>query len=174
PRPGRVARILDYGSFAELDGALREVLQEGDFGAVVHLAAVSDYSVGSIEVGGRPQAPGVIGKIRSDEELVLRLKPNFKIVERIKGYVPGPKPLLIAFKLTHTPSAEERVAAVRKLAGSGAPDFIVHNDLGDREKGQPVFRLFETRGGRCHEVRNFASREELAQGLVHVVQGELR
>ncbi|MCM2279695.1 MAG: DNA/pantothenate metabolism flavoprotein [Oligoflexia bacterium] len=165
-RPARAARLAEFGSFADLDRVLRELLAPGGVEAVIHLAAVSDYSVGAIESAGRGFAPGE-GKLASGGELVLRLKPNFKIVERLKSYAPGAKPLLIAFKLTRTPSEQERLEAVRKLAASGEPDYIVHNDLGDREAGSPAFRLFN---GACQELRIFRSREELAQGLAGLLR----
>ena len=42
-----------FVTFADLEAALRRILSEDRWDAVVHAAAVSDYSVASVEVDGR-------------------------------------------------------------------------------------------------------------------------
>ena len=44
-----------FGSFQDLDSTLQKVLSAENFDAVIHLAAVSDYSVDSVEAGGKSQ-----------------------------------------------------------------------------------------------------------------------
>jgi len=56
-------------SFADLSAVLRGLLEERPWDAVVHLAAVSDYSIAAIEVDGRPVAPGATGKIGTGREV---------------------------------------------------------------------------------------------------------
>ena len=62
-----------FVTFADLENALRRHLGAGDWDAVIHLAAVSDYSVASIEVDGRSVPHGDQGKIGSGHEVVIRL-----------------------------------------------------------------------------------------------------
>src|SRR5690242_2028312 len=46
------AEFRRYSSFQDLDAKLREVLGAQSFDAIIHLAAVSDYSVASVEADG--------------------------------------------------------------------------------------------------------------------------
>lgn len=147
PRPIESCTIRSFVTFADLDQALQGVLREEYYDAVIHLAAVSDYSIEWIEANGARLSPGIDGKLPSGAELMLKLKPNFKIVDRIKTYATRRKPLLIAFKLTHSAPQEERLAAVEKLFQSGEVDYVVHNDLGDRNEGVVQFRVFDRNGG---------------------------
>ena len=69
-----------FVTFADLEAALRRHLGGHNWDAVVHLAAVSDYSVASLEVDGRPVAHGDRGgKIGSGREVVIRLIASSKI-----------------------------------------------------------------------------------------------
>jgi phosphopantothenoylcysteine decarboxylase/phosphopantothenate--cysteine ligase len=140
--PRLSCRNLEYTTFSDLNQSLISVLAEESFDAVLHLAAVSDYSVSSIEASGKVFAPTDSGKLPSREEITIKLSPNFKIVDRIKSYVRLEMPVLIAFKLTHTLDESERLARVRTLSGNTDIDLVVHNDLGDRNQGRTVFTLY--------------------------------
>ncbi len=146
-RPRRAsARIVDYTSFDSLDRAFREELSGTAFDAIIHLAAVSDYSVDSIWDGDRRIDVVASGKLDSRGEITLKLKPNFKIVARLKSYArdarPGDVPAVVAFKLTDTPSAKDRLRAVERLFAGSDADWVVHNDIGDRRVGQPKFTIY--------------------------------
>jgi phosphopantothenoylcysteine decarboxylase/phosphopantothenate--cysteine ligase len=132
----------EYITFADLNQAMMTILGEGHFDAVLHLAAVSDYSVSSIQVGDQVFEPGDAGKLPSRDEVTLKLKPNFKIVDRIKSYARQGAPVLVAFKLTHTPSTEQRLKRITALSHNPEIDLVVHNDLGDRNQGRLKFSLY--------------------------------
>lgn len=169
----RGCEVIEYGSFADLNRVLQELLSSQRFDAVVHLAAVGDYSVASIESGDRKFEPGAAGKIDSGKELVLRLSPNFKIVERLRSYARDASFTLIAFKLTNTADPAERAAAVRKLSQSGPGsgiDWIVHNDLSDRRTGHAVFTLY--RG--IEAVEQVREIDQLADALLTRIENEER
>lgn len=149
-RPG--CQIQEFITFADLNAALQDLLAHREYDLIVHLAAVSDYSVASIEAvdssansetPSRRWQPSNEGKLPSQSELILRLKPNFKIVDRIKSYARFGRPTLIAFKLTHTPAENERLERVHTLSRNPDIDFVVHNDLGDRKNSRPLFTLYE-------------------------------
>ena len=116
-----------FGSFAELDAALGRLLGAEKFDAVIHAAAVSDFSVASIEVAGAVQA--ATAKIDSSAAPVLRLKPNPKLVDGLRSRSANPRLVVVAFKLTQGASAGEAHAAVRGLFAHAQADFVVHNDL---------------------------------------------
>jgi phosphopantothenoylcysteine decarboxylase/phosphopantothenate--cysteine ligase len=144
-----------FTDFRSLDDSLRNLLDKGAFEAVIHLAAVSDFSVDT-----QP------GKIPSDRELSLKLRPNFKIVDRLKKYA-QPKALkVVAFKLTDTKSMEERLAAVNKLLTENV-DLVVHNDVSDLNSSRPMV-LFN----KAQEPKVVHGTSELAQTLNRFLIGE--
>ena len=118
-----------FVSFADLEAALRRHLASHDFDAVIHLAAVSDYSVASIEVDGRPV--GAQGKIPSGADVVIRLKPNPKLIDRLKTWSRNPDIRVVGFKLTNESDTTARLPSVESLLARGTTDFVVHNDLGE-------------------------------------------
>lgn len=154
-------RVEEFFSFADLNGAIKNALKAEPFDAVVHLAAVSDYSPSYIEADGRGFLPGRTAKLDSSpQELRLTLRRNFKILDRIKSYAAAanrPKPLLVGFKLTAGASPEKVLEKVRALA---AADLVVHNDLAEM-KGAHPFHLY--RQGRLEA--DCAGHAELAERL---------
>lgn len=144
-------RVKSFSTFSELDEALRVSLGAESFDAVIHLAAVSDYSPSLIEADGKVFLPGSDAKLDSSPaELRVTLKKNFKILDRIKGYAAAagrPEPLLIGFKLTAGAGPELALKKVRALA---AADLVVHNDLEEMRRAH-IFRLYSngTRTGAC-------------------------
>jgi hypothetical protein len=150
-----------FTDFRSLDAALQRALATGSVHAIVHLAAVSDYSVAGVAPTGAGESdPDPSRKLESDADLILRLRRNFKIVSRLKEYAArGPgrafgPPRLVAFKLTHTASPEERARAVARLGEDPSIDLIVHNDLHDRARtGRHEFSLHRRgREGRWEPV----------------------
>lgn len=132
PKTDLVHRKDFFTSFASLDEKMKNYLSSEDYTHVIHAAAVSDYSVDSIEVHGQRYRPFELKKVSSDENsMSIHLKRNHKIVDRLKDYSRNKNLQVIAFKLTSHASAEERQAAVKKLFTSSHADYVVHNDLTD-------------------------------------------
>lgn len=157
-KPGGGVRVKIFASFADLDAALKTALAAETFDAVIHLAAVSDYSPSLIEAGGLEFAPGRDAKLdSSQEELRLTLRRNHKIIDRIKGYAAAagrPAPLLVGFKLTAGAEPEKVREKVRALA---AADLVVHNDLEEMRRAH-IFRLYKDglRAGACTGPKELA------------------
>lgn len=150
-QPELPCEAREFSSYADLDAKLKEILEPREFFAVVHLAAISDYSVDEVVVAGRRFKPWELRKIDSGEKLDLILRKNAKIVSRLKEYG-GADLRVVAFKLTDTDDADERAAAVERLARAGGIDWIAHNDLSElkdaRARGREQdFRLFGVSGG---------------------------
>lgn len=121
-----------FTSFASLDEKMKHYLASEEFTHVIHAAAVSDYSVESIEAGGKKTKPFEVKKVSSDaESMTIHLKRNHKIVDLLKDYSKNKNIKVIAFKLTSHASEEERRAAVEKLMKSSHADYVVHNDMTD-------------------------------------------
>jgi phosphopantothenoylcysteine decarboxylase/phosphopantothenate--cysteine ligase len=141
-RPSLPCRQLTYVTFNDLQHNLQEVLGAEHWDAVIHAAAVSDYSVVAIEQNSKVLTAGV-AKLASDDELTLRLQPNPKLLDALRGWSKNPAVRIVGFKLTDTPDTQERAAAVHTQFLRAGVDAVVHNDLGEihgKKQGQ-------TRGG---------------------------
>ena len=121
--PQAKTRNVAYGSFAELDQTLMAELKSREFTGVIHAAAVSDYSVS--EVNGVQTNQEV--KLKSDREISLRLKANFKILPRLKEYSKSKEIKVIGFKLTLNKAEGETEKIARALI-SDSVDAVVAND----------------------------------------------
>ncbi len=142
--PSGCNKIL-FESFNDLNQKLERILTENDFDCVIHLAAVSDYSLETIELQGEKLLPPVNKKIDSENDrLVINLKRNFKIADRLKSYSKNKNVLLVVFKYTNTSDSGERNRAVKKLMNSSHSDYVVLNDQSNRtlENIQNNFTIF--------------------------------
>lgn len=120
-----------FVTFADLEAVLRRHLEERNWDAVIHLAAVSDYSVASIEVDGREVPHGDQGKIGSGSDVIIRLKPNPKLIDSLKTWSRNPEIFVVGFKLTNDPDPATQEEKIRALLARGTTDLVVHNDLSE-------------------------------------------
>ncbi|OFZ21249.1 MAG: hypothetical protein A2X94_07255 [Bdellovibrionales bacterium GWB1_55_8] len=156
---------IEYTDFSDLDSKIRTVLRSGQIHAVIHAAAVSDYSVASVEFDGQPRVPRVLQKIESRAgDVVLRLKRNFKILARLKSYSPE-KLRVVGFKLTNTSNAAERRLAIQAVAKPSEVDYVVHNDYSDIREKRRQFTLFKVTEEGPVELVDADSQLRLAQVL---------
>lgn len=130
-RAGDVRAEETFTTFADLDVALQRRLGGEAFDVVIHAAAVSDFSVDTVEVDGVAQAPGT-GKLSSDASPVVRLRRNPKLLGTLRSRSRNPAVRVVAFKLTRDADAAAARSAVAAVFANGAADFVVHNDLARR------------------------------------------
>lgn len=140
-RPALVNKMVSYYSFADLEDRLRDLLGTGDYDIVIHAAAVSDFSVASVETDNGDALQSRQGKLSSDSDLLLRLKRNPKLLNRLKIWSGNPDLQVIGFKLTDTEDLQQRFAAVKKQFDDSKVDAVVHNDLSDISKQAHPFCL---------------------------------
>ena len=140
-RPELAGQMEHFYSFADLQQQLQSLLGAHGFDVVIHAAAVGDFSVAGVETGGRDGFEDNSGKLSSGSDLVLRLKPNPKLLDRLKQWSVNPSVRVIGFKLTDTREPSERLAAIRKQLDNPAVDIVVHNDLSDISETGHLFRL---------------------------------
>ena len=133
-------------TFDDLADALQHLLGEQHFDAVIHLAAVSDYRLDAIEVDGKPFTPGTRGKIGSGHELLLRLAPNPKLIDRLRGWSRNEHLVVVGFKLTDHPDPDVRAAKARALLDRGAADLVVHNDIREISGYSHLASIYSLRG----------------------------
>jgi phosphopantothenoylcysteine decarboxylase/phosphopantothenate--cysteine ligase len=148
-----------FSDHASLDAGLRSLLADGCCDAVIHAAAVGDFSVA---------APAPDFKLESGRELVLRLRPTAKIIDRIRGYA-GPRPItLIGFKLTHDPDAGAQARAARRLLERSGADYVVQNDVAT--VGSDAGHRFVIHARDGSEPRRCNGRHELAEALAALLE----
>ncbi len=147
--PSERVEKIKFQDFADLDRKMKELMELRRFEVVVHLAAVSDYSVDKVLRNGE-EIDASAGKLPSEGSLEIKLKPNHKILSRIKDYVSDYEPLVIGFKLTHTEDERVQHEAIEKIFHEGSVDLIVHNDLREieakAEHNFHVYNIFEKLG----------------------------
>lgn len=123
-----------FTSFKSLNEAVQKELKSNKYNAVIHNAAVSDYSVESVVVKNKKYKVPFKEKLPSSEESIsLNLKRNEKIVNKIKSY--SKDILLTAFKLTANQTEKRKLEQVDKLFGDSGADVVVQNDISDRSNG---------------------------------------
>jgi phosphopantothenoylcysteine decarboxylase / phosphopantothenate---cysteine ligase len=127
---GPACREETYASFADLDGALQRLLSAERFDAVIHAAAVSDFGVAEVAVGGRAQP--LSGKLDSDAAPVIRLRPLPKLVDSLRARSLNEAIRVVAFKLTADGDAARARRAIAALFDRSGADLVVHNDLASR------------------------------------------
>ena len=147
------ARVILYKTFSDLKNALENECKTGNYDAIIHAAAVSDYSPDTVEVDGKVYKAGSVPKISSGSELVIRMKKNPKLVDSLKTWA-GIGTKVVAFKLTNCASADERLIAVNKIFNANAekslsPDFIVSNDKSEITTDRHPCKIYKNDGTVC-------------------------
>ncbi len=152
-----------FSSFADLAASLRRLLADESFDAVVHAAAVSDYSIAGLVVNGQEELAGARGKLDSGRDVAIRLKPNPKLVDSLRAWSANPQIRVIAFKLTRGAGAAAARAAVETLFAHSHADVVVHNDLAAIDEASGCFpATIHSASGDATPVR---TRAELAEAL---------
>ena len=117
-QPHGAREAIGFTTCQDLDGKLRSLLGSRDYAAVIHAAAVSDYSVQQAQ-------PDV--KLESQSELTLHLKLNPKLLPNLKEYSRLKTIQVIGFKLTLNSTVEDGLVKGQNVLSAGV-DAIVTND----------------------------------------------
>lgn len=84
---------------------------------IILAAAVSDYEVENV----------IDGKIRSSDDMIIKLKPLPKLINLVKETCPDA--ILCGFKLLVNSTKEELIAAAEKSIKDNNCDLVIANDL---------------------------------------------
>lgn len=111
-------KVIRFKFFNELYELMNREIKSKKYDVVIHSAAVGDYT---------PIKP-YDGKIKSGKtNLILKLKPTVKIVDKIKKW--DPKVFLVKFKLEINLPKEELIERAYKSMLISNADLMVANDL---------------------------------------------
>lgn len=127
--------IYEYVTFEDYAFMLDQILTKTKPDVVVLAAAVSDYGVENF----------VDGKIRSKEELVIRLKPLPKLISTVRLQVP--KAVICGFKLLVNSTKDELLLACRESLEKNNIDLVVGNDLRDIKANNHQLTICEMKDG---------------------------
>lgn len=120
----------EFLTYQDLSDSLTQILKLNSFDTIMHLAAVSDYSVMK-----------QVGKISSDaNEVNLKLTKNKKLINEIKKL--NSKAKLIGFKLTSTANKDLVHEKVGQLFTQADCDYVVQNDWIDIKNNNHQFKFF--------------------------------
>lgn len=140
--PQEDIKTITYQSFNDLNSAIKELLENGQFSGVIHAAAVSDFSVDYLDSDGDKFRPDPDLKIDSSKPLSIMLKPNIKILNKIKAYSRNPL-VVVGFKLTKNGSDALIKDKVTSLFNGGVVDYVIHNDLKNIDKDKHLSTCYK-------------------------------
>ena len=138
----------NFNSFKTLKSKLKKLIESKEYDAVIHLAAVSDYSPTKIRINEVKLFE--TEKLSSEqEEIEIVLTKNEKIINKIKQWSKKIKLQLFAFKFTASGNAEENYDAIEKLFSNADADFVIHNSLKNRKENvQTEYEIIEQKGNK--------------------------
>jgi phosphopantothenoylcysteine synthetase/decarboxylase len=175
PPPAEGCICESYTSCSDLQERLQRILfEDPSIGAVIHAAAVSDFSPDSIIFDdGSSRRASDTGKLSSDREFTVQFRRNPKVIDQLRSYAErsGREDaiIIVGFKLTHTADSVQRTAAVQALLSRGCCDLVVHNDLSEvTEAGHTA--SFYTADGSLSAVTH--TKEEMSRRLLQLITGE--
>ncbi len=160
---------LSYNTFNDLDKTLMKVLSEVSVDLIIHLAAISDFSIDYLIVDSKKVYPKTDLKISSKSSVSIQLKQNHKIIKNLCSYSRNTSVQIIGFKLTNSTDEAINKEAVQKIFNNDKVSYVVHNDMNEiTEKSKRTFYLFEKNGflNKCE------GRLELAELLYKKTKGE--
>jgi phosphopantothenate---cysteine ligase (CTP) len=142
--PAETWTVRPYRTFDDLHCALAEIVPEGGFHAIIHCAAVSDFTVAGIYVptaasgfdphtgewrAGSKLADATTAKVSSrHDEVWLRLLPAPKLIDRMRQPW-GFRGVLVKFKLEAGVSEAELMSIAERSRRQSDADFLVANTL---------------------------------------------
>lgn len=157
-----------FVTFADLEEALRRQLGGDRFDAVIHLAAVSDYSVASVEIDGRRFVDGRDGKIDSGHQVTIHLSPTPKLLDHLRLWSKNGAVQIVGFKLTNEPDPGERARHVKRLIDRSDSDLIVHNDASEITGDRHTAEVWTRRG----PIVRTSTKTELAEALLGLLEDD--
>lgn len=165
PAPASAVACETFVTFNDLETALRRRLEGEAWDAVIHAAAVGDFSVEAVEVAGHEVPIVGKGKIGSGHEVVVRLRPNPKIIDNLKRWSCSRDLEVVGFKLTDDPDPDRRREQVRSLFDRNAVDLVVHNDLSGIGRDRHSATIYDTNG----PLARTETKEQLAHELYRLL-----
>ncbi len=168
-QPDLPVQKVSFTSFADLQRSLENLLKNNHFDAVVHAAAVSDFTIDKIETESSTMSAQEGSKLDSDIEMSLRLKKTPKLIDQIRRLSRNRDLVLVAFKLLVNPTQQEGEKAVKKLFEGSRADLIVQNEISAVKASQHLAQIYDS-SRMITEVKN---KNELSSALENLVGAQV-
>ena len=120
-KPRYLIKEKIFNTVEELMALIKENIKKTDF--FYQVAAISDYKV------EQPYE----GKLSSKQSVVLKLKPQIKIIDQIKKI--SPKTILIAFKAEYSLGEKSLIQEGLKKLKESKADIVIANDISRDDRG---------------------------------------
>lgn len=160
---------VEYRDFENLNDNIEGLLKQNHFDCIIHAAAVSDYTIDKINSNNSTLNKSINSKINSGiDNLTINLKPTPKIVDKLKSLSVNKNVILFAFKFSASDNFEESKNRVKKLFDHSSADYIILNNLQDRDKkdSQTNFMVFN----KNELVTNVADATQLAKTIEQLIK----
>jgi phosphopantothenoylcysteine decarboxylase/phosphopantothenate--cysteine ligase len=148
-----IKNLIVYDTTEDFAEGFQESLQTQSFDTLIHSAAVADYAVESV-ANADGQTLARDSKIQAHGNLVLKLRPNPKLIQNARKWSANPKMKVISFKLT---SGENDL----KLSAYDS-EYILHNDFAKVSSHTHVGTLYKRNAeGSYQEDATVSTKAEL-------------
>lgn len=167
--PKNKSNNIRYSDFKNLKKSLEDLLEDNHYNAVVHLAAISDYTVKEVVYSDKLITLSEQTKIDSGlGEITIKLQPTPKIVDSIKSVSKNKDVVLFAFKFSGSLSFDESKKEVDKLFKHSDADYVVLNHLQDRTENeiQTNYYIFNKTG----LLQNVTDAAQLASAIEKIIK----
>lgn len=165
--PGENAeRENRFTDFRDLDQKIQARLSQEKYDWIIHMAAVSDFSVKAARIRGEAQKGN--SKLDSSQNVSLELTPNYKIISRLVKYSKNKNVQIIGFKLTDTRDKKLQSKAIQKILDYPGIRYVVHNDVREihHEDEKHKFTVL----GRKNAAIQCSSKTELSETLLKIIK----
>jgi len=163
-------KTFEYGDYSSLQQKLKKELNENEYQAVIHLAAISDYSPDNITVGNNTFGLPSNDKISSENDsITITFKRNAKIIDHLKSWSLNKTVKLIGFKFANSSERDENAKIINKLFLSSKADYIVFNNFESRINDKQTYYEVIDESGNSIKASNA---RELAKVLEQLIREE--
>jgi phosphopantothenoylcysteine decarboxylase/phosphopantothenate--cysteine ligase len=130
----------------DLKKCLQRLLDQNEYTAIIHAAAVSDYKIAGAFVN--QQRVSLDKKLPSRDNIQLELESNIKLINYLKAWSKNPAVKVIGFKLTTNAELSEQTVAINNLFNETGADYVVYNDLKtlDTERKTHIYEIHSASG----------------------------
>jgi len=158
------AKLVEFTSFDSLCSKLEMELSSNSYDCIIHLAAISDFSVDYLK-DDKGNIVDRNEKLSSSINYSIHLKKNPKIISMLKGFSKNKNIRIIAFKLTNTESQQKQQEQIQKVFINEGVDFVVHNELNEINHSSHRFSIYS----RKNKKVELETKEELAMALIEIL-----
>lgn len=143
-------KIIKFTFFDDLLRLVNNELKNNNYDAMIHSAAVADYTPVTSESG----------KIKSGkQELIIKLKPTIKIVDLVKEI--APKIFLVKFKLEVGVTKEKLIDIAKTSMIESDADLMIANEFSETGKNHRAYFI-----DKEQKVTECQGKENIAEEIV--------